>query len=297
MAQQVLVVEERVPVLEVLRQHLDEAGFKLEVASPSEAPGRLRQGVHALAIVGFVDSTSSEIVAALKGADPTLPVVALFAEGGDAANEALVADGLLVGPLTGPMVVSCCRAMARLAAQARRIADLERIAHRPSGGEFYDYEFFKKLLLMEVKRSRRHRYPISLALVGVDRWKEVSAPLRGPARAALLGNVLHVMARAIRDIDLPLLYSHERLLVFMPHTGSPGALQVASRLCHRVRSHRSDIPVTVSAGVASFEGQGAISFALLTRQATQALHQAQIEGGDRAVRFGPTPKRSRILIG
>lgn len=297
MAQQVLVVEERAPVLEVLRRHLDETGFKLDVVSPSEALERLHPGSHALTIVGFVDGHASDIVAALKGIDPTLPAVALFAEGGDAASEALVADGLLVEPLSGPVVVSCCRAMARMAAQARRIADLERSVPRSGGGAFYDYEFFKKLLLMEVKRSRRYRYPISLALVGVDHWKEISTPLRGSARAELLGGVLQVIARAIRDIDLPLLYSRDRLLVFMPHTGSQGAIQVAGRLCHRVHSQKKDTPLTVSAGVASFEGQGMVSFALLTRQATQALHQAQVEGGNRAVRLGPTPKRNRIVIG
>ncbi len=297
MAQLVLVVEESAPVLAALRQHLESAGFRMDVASPVEAPARLRRGSHALAIVRFGDDGGDDTLASLKEVDPTLPVVALFPDEGDAANEALVADGLLVGPLTGPLVVSCCRAMARLAVQARRIAELEKAAQRPGGDGFYDYEFFKKLLLMEVKRSRRHRYPISLALVGVDRWREVSAPLDGRERTSLLAGVLQVVARAIRDIDLPLLYSQDRFLVFMPHTGSDGAMQVANRLCDRVRSQRAGASLTVSAGVASFEGVGTVSFAILARQAAKALAQAQTEGGDRAARSGPTPKRNRILIG
>jgi two-component system cell cycle response regulator len=295
MAQLVLVVEESAPVLAALRKHLEGAGFRIDVASPLEAPARLRRGSHALAIVRFGGDEGSATLASIKEIDPTLPVVALFSDDSDAANEALVADGLLAGPLTGPTVVSCCRAMARLAVQARRIAELEKAAQRPSGDGFYDYEFFKKLLLMEVKRSRRHRYPISLALVGVDRWREVSAPLDGRDRAALLASVLQVVARAVRDIDLPLLYSQDRFLVFMPHTGLDGAMQVANRLCDRVRSSRATL--TVSAGVASFEGVGTVSFATLARQAAKALAQAQADGGDRAVRSGPTPKRNRILIG
>ncbi len=296
MAQRVLVVEESAPVLAVLRQYLEGAGFRVEVASPVEAPAILRAGSHALAIVRFGGDEGAATLASLKEMDPTLPVVALFPDEGDAANEALVADGLLVGPLSNPLVVSCCRAMARLAVQARRIAELEK-TQRPGGEGLYDYDFFKKLLLMEVKRSRRHRYPISLALVGVDRWREVSAKLDARDRAALLAGVLQQVACAIRDIDLPLLYSQDRLLVFMPHTRSDGALQVASRLCSRVRSHRGGAPLTVSAGVASFEGDGAVSFALLARQAAKALVQAQVEGGDRALRAGPAPKRNRILIG
>ncbi len=295
MPERVLVVEQSEPVLTALRSHLEGAGFEMEVASPAEASQRVGAQTHSFAIVRFGGGEGEAALASLKAIDPTLPVVALFSEEDDASGEVPGADGLLVGPLVGPVVVSFCRAMARLAVQTRLIAGMERTRSADPG--LHDYEFFKRLMLMEVKRSRRYRYPVSLALVSVDRWEEVSARLDGRERAALLVGLLHVVASAVRDVDLPLLYSKDRFLVFMPYTRSDGALLVASRLCARVRCQSADPPVTVSAGVASFEGEGVVSLALLARQAAEALVRAQAEGGDRAVRFGPTPKRDRIVIG
>jgi two-component system, cell cycle response regulator len=297
MAQRVLVVEESRTVAAALRRPLERAGFKVDESAPEEALSMLDVGVHALAIVRPEASGGIPVVDLLKKADPTLPVVLVFPDEdeAEAGADALVADGLLVGPLIGPVVVSCCRSMSRLRAQAMRIAELERA--KPSVKGLQDYEFFKKLLLMEVKRSRRYRYPISMALVAVDRWKEVAAKLDRRSRAALLSDLLRVVAGAVRDIDLPIIYSEDRFLVFMPHTRGDGAQQVSSRIVSRVRARKGAVAVTVSAGVSTFEGEGAVSFSALTKAAAGALAHAQATGGDQSVRAGGARKRERVSIG
>ncbi len=297
MAQRILVVEESRTVAAALRRPLVGAGFKVDEAAPEEALSLLEVGVHALAIVRPDASGGIPVVDLLKKADPTLPVVLVFPDEdeAEAGAGALVADGLLVGPLVAPVVVSCCRAMSRLRAQAKRIVELERA--KPSVKGLQDYEFFKKLLLMEVKRSRRYRYPVSLALVAVDRWKEAAAKLDRRSRAALLSDLLGVVAGAVRDIDLPILYSEDRFLVFMPHTRGDGAQQVSSRIVSRVRARKGPVPVTVSAGVSTFEGEGTVSFSALTKAAAEALSRAQAAGGDQAARASGARKRERISIG
>ncbi len=295
MAPRVLLVEESPPVIEAVRGPLEGAGFRVDVASA--APGLEPQpGTLDVAVIR-AEAAGAGLLASFRAADPTLPVVLLLADEHEAAAGAgAAADGVLVAPLTAAGVVSCCRAMARLAALERRVRELEAAAPAPAAG-LTDYQFFKRLLLMEVKRSRRHRYPIALAFAAVDRWREVAADLDAKARQGVLHDVLGVLTGAVRDIDLALLYSEDRFLVFMPHTRSDGAFQVATRLVTRVRERAREPRVTLSAGIATFEGEGAVSFAALARSAAEALAAAQAEGGDRASRLGPPPKRDRVVIG
>jgi two-component system cell cycle response regulator len=294
MSQRVLIVEPSKVVAQALRRHLERGGFRADLCAPSEAMARLQPGGHAVAFVRPEVAGGTSLVEQLKEADPLLPVVLVYEDEEEAAAEALVADAVLVGPLSGPVVVSCARAMARLRAQSRRLVELERGAI--SSRATTDYDFLKKLLLMEVKRSRRYRYPIALALVAVDRWGQAAAALDQRARAALRADLLGVLSRAVRDIDLALPYSQERFLVFMPHTGVEGGLQVSTRLASRVHHHKGAVPVTVSVGVAAYEGEGTVSFSTLTRAAADALARAQAAGGDRAERAGARRKRERVVL-
>jgi len=298
MAQRVLLVEESRTVAAALRRHLEGAGFRVDLVGPAEARQRLESS-HAMALVRAPLGTDGGLVDALRQADPGLPVVLIFdgPEEAEDSVEDLSADGVLVGPLSRPAVVSLCRAMARLRAQAHLIARMQGAARRPAAGPT-DLEFLKRLAVMEVKRSHRYRYPISLALAAVDRWKQVAAKLDGRARVAVLGDLLGVVTRAVRDIDLALVYSAERFLVLMPHTRGEGALEVANRLVARVRAWRGPVRVTASVGVGTSEGDGGVSFGSLTRGAAEALMRAQSAGGDKAELAGePRRKRDRILIG
>ncbi len=83
----------------------------------------------------------------------------------------------------------------------------------------------------------------------------------------------------------------------MPHPPSSGGLLVARRMVNRVRERTTTMPVTVSVGVASHEGQGTVSFGSLVKRAAEALAQARTAGGDRAVGAEPPKRRDRISIG
>jgi two-component system, cell cycle response regulator len=312
MPARVLVVVESKVATTSLRKYLEAAGWKVDAATAEGAMKALDPEAHEV-VVAQSGAGGEALVPLVKAAAPSTPVVLLFPpDEDDADTQALAAgaDGLLVVPLHKPTVVTCVKAMARVRALVRQIADLERRleasaprsragdapATRASPGR-YDFELFKKLLLMEVKRSKRYRYPISLAVVAVDRWRETATKLEAKGRARLLGELLTIITRAVRDIDLPLLFAEEKFLVFMPHTPGDGAMNVARRLCGRIREHRGAIRVTASVGVAAFEGEGQVSFADIIKAATEALRNAQLEGGDRPGRAGGSRKRNRVVIG
>ncbi|HET8723037.1 MAG TPA: diguanylate cyclase [Anaeromyxobacteraceae bacterium] len=277
MTHRILLVETSLPVVAAVRRFLQGTEFEVHVAPPAEGPETVDATACAVALLRPGGDGGREALERLRATAPSLPVLLLVDEEEDpVARDA--PDGVLAAPLSRSALLSLLRVHVRLRAEAERAGRLEReLAERPAS--LPDYEFLKRLLLVEVKRSRRYRYPASLALVAIDGWKEHAARLDEAARSALLGEVLALVTRGVRDIDLPLVFDEERLLVFMPHTDALGARTVAARLVRRARAH--PIGLTVSAGVATYRGEGTLSLAGLVRAATDALHEAQAAGGDR----------------
>lgn len=297
MAGRILVAVESKPVVQALRRDLEPAGFAMDAVSPADAAVRLEPSRHVAAVVRAAPG-AEKVVAALKAADPHLAVLALFFDEEEAEGfpGGLGADGVLVGPLTAPQVAGTCALAARLTAAQRRLRTAERSRPPTPSGE-HDLAFLKRLLFVEIRRSKRYGVPLSLALVSLDGWEELAAQIGPRARAALLSELTGLVAGAVRDIDVAVPFSEERLVVLMPHTGSAGGLQVARRVCNRVRERATAIPVTVSVGVASHEGQGTVSFGSLVKRAAEALAAARASGGDRAVGADPPKRRDRISIG
>lgn len=298
MAGRVLIAIESKPVVAALLRDLMQAGFAVDVAPPDAAAAKVDPALHEVVLVRAVAGTEL-LVGSLRQADPALAVVVIFSDEEEASGHpgALGADGLLTGPLVAPQVASTCALAARLTLARRQLAEQARVAApRAASGE-HDLAFLKRLLFVEVKRSRRYGYPISLALVSVDRWAELSEQLGARVRTALLGELTGVVATVVRDIDVSVPFSDDRLVVLMPHTATGGGLQVARRICARVRERSSTIPLTVSVGLASHDGHGTVSFSALVKRASEALTRAREAGGDRAVSAEPPKRRDRISIG
>jgi diguanylate cyclase (GGDEF)-like protein len=298
MAGCVLVAIDSKPVVTALTRDLTRAGFAVDAVPPAAAAGRVDPARHEVVLVRAASGTG-QVVAALRTADPQLAVVAVFFDDEEAAAypDALGADGLLVGPLTASQVSNACALAARLTVARRRLAEQTRVVAPRTASGAYDLVFLKRLLFVEVKRSRRYGFPVSLALISVDRWEELSGQLGLRARTALLGELTSVVAAAVRDIDISVPFSDDRLVVLMPHTETTGGLQVARRICARVRERSSTIPLSVSVGLAAHDGQGTVSFGSLVKRATEALVGAQQAGGDRALSAEPSKRRDRISMG
>jgi two-component system cell cycle response regulator len=297
MAGRILVAVESKPVIQALRRDLEPAGFAVDAVPPADAALRVDPARHAAAVVRYAPGAEAA-VAALKAADPHLSVLALFFDGEEAEGcpGGMGADGVLVGPLTAPQVAGTCALAARLTAARRRLHTAERSRPLTPSGE-HDLAFLKRLLFVEVKRSKRYGIPLSLALVSVDGGEALASQIGPRARAALLSELTGLVSGAVRDIDVAVPFSEERLVVLMPHTPSAGGLQVARRICNRVRERATAIPVTVSVGVSSHEGQGTVSFGSLVKRAADALAAARAAGGDRAECAEPQKRRDRISIG
>ncbi|WP_141621074.1 diguanylate cyclase [Myxococcus sp. AB036A] len=157
-------------------------------------------------------------------------------------------------------------------------------------GSSPDFEFLKRLMLMEVKRSRRYRYPIAVLLVDIDKFAEKAAPLAPAERKLALAEALGLLVSGVRDIDVAVPFADSRFVVFLPHTPRSGALVVGQRLRELIKSLTAYEGASASVGVAVSEpppGRGPVagalsqvSFGSLLKEAGEALRRAQAAGGD-----------------
>ncbi len=295
----ILVAEPAAVVAGALRKFLENANHEVTVAGDvREALDRVRELAPALVLASVTDSFDGETLCRqVKEEAPTIPVLLLYLpeeEQPEARAAAAGAEACLVGPLKRATVVSCVSLMMQLA-QARETVSVVRTEmqlmqhqgpRREPNSSGADLEFLKRLLFMEVKRSRRYRYPISYLLLEPDRYAERIATLPASQRTSTLAEVLRRLSEGLRDIDVAVPFAEGRFIVFLPYTPHEGAMVVAERLRQRVKEVESVPGLTASMGLAVFEpsaqkGQAQVSFGSLMKEAGDALRRAQAAGGDR----------------
>jgi len=329
----VLIAEPAAPVSATLKKFLEGAGFAGKVVrTVDEALAQLKAAAPAILFAAASDVFDGARLCHLaKQEAPHVPVVLVYppdVEDPDPEAARAGADACLVGPLKRGTVVSCARTMVRVRALLEQVEKLESAlgqrtaeaqtpegraaaeARPPEKGEkadkaerdpdspAADFEFFKRLLLMEVKRSRRYRYPVAFLLVGLDRLAEKVQPLAPAERTTVLSEALRLVTQAVRDIDLAVPFAEGRYLVFLPHTPQDGARVVATRIRERLAKLQALPGLTASVGVSGFEPgphDAQISFGGLLKEATEALRKAQAAGGDKVE--GGKSKRDRISLG
>ncbi len=291
-----LLVADRNPrFLEKTGEILAEAGHIMVSASDGQAARmRLTKELDGALIHAALPGLSGYALCRLaKERDPTLPVVIMFSaedERGETEARRAGADNWLVRPLKRLELLYVVRDVIGLRntyMRAQRNAEERDQAMRdvasagaPEGSRLVQFELFKRLLGIELKRSQRYGFPLAMLLASLD-----TPPKPGDR------DTLAAAARsAIRDIDIPVAFAESDVLVVMPHTDLEGARLVAERIRKRVRAATvgrgaasGGEPVTASIGVVSAQGGERLTFSTLLAQATRAQKTAARAGGDRVI--------------
>lgn len=136
-----------------------------------------------------------------------------------------------------------------------------------------------RMLELEVARAGRQGLPLSIALIGVDRFGEIQKAAGNLAADVALRRVAQILAESVRLIDTVARYSEDEFMLMAP---GPDGLIVVERLVRSV----SALPaidghaISVSAGVATFPLEGRTPEELLDA-AEEAMQSARVAGGDR----------------
>ncbi|RMG20307.1 MAG: diguanylate cyclase, partial [Deltaproteobacteria bacterium] len=142
----------------------------------------------------------------------------------------------------------------------------------------------------ELVRARRYRDPLSLILVDVDHFREVTGRLGEAAGDAVLCEVARRLRGVLREVDLAGRQGGDTFVVVLPSTHITGALAVAERIWKAIGERPflvagERLTVRVSLGLSFFPARGVSSHEDLFRLAQDALHRAKREGRGRICLF------------
>jgi len=137
------------------------------------------------------------------------------------------------------------------------------------------------ILTREVELARRHRTPLSLIVMDIDKFKSINDRFGHAAGDSIIRAFSNVVSQVIRKTDMLFRYGGEEFVVVMSNTARHGALLLAERIrreveCMEIRVGKDALPVSVSLGVASLISNED-DHALFER-ADAALYQAKSAG-------------------
>lgn len=206
-------------------------------------------------------------------------------------------DGIKSFLLCASRIASLRQEVYQQAASLSRLEDkLQKLAVTSSRSGFHLFEQVKDLLVVEVRRSKRYGYPLAILMVGLDPLPAVHEMHRPEMPREVTSGLAAAIAKSIRDIDIPIHYADDRILVFLPHTDLLGAEEVGRRVkrrCKRI-TYRADgitAQLTASVGVAGVSGGDKLTFSRLIKYAAAALRAAQLKGGDRVMKRLPSESK------
>ena len=180
----------------------------------------------------------------------------------------------------------------QLAAARQRIAELEatlaRLEHRdPVTGTLLSLRSFRAQLELDTARAGRYGRPLSVALLDVDRFRQVNLEHGYAAGDAVLAGFGHLISESTRMNDLACRTGGDEFAILFGETEGAEALEAIQPILVELEDLELG-PVrgiSVSVGVAGLT-PGERPEALLAAAAS-ALEEARAAGGRRAVLFRP----------
>jgi len=162
-----------------------------------------------------------------------------------------------------------------------------------------DATFLHAVLPFALNQARRHREPLSLLCVAIDRQNGVQELLGRAEVDRLIRHVGEITCSLIRTSDIVARLDDDRVVAVLPRAPRGGALHVAKNICHAIAekgpAHCSTPNLTVSIGVATFPSCADNVYSLFDA-ADEALAWAQNHGRNQAVlapsRPSPAPSQT-----
>ncbi len=294
--QRILVVEDDPNDATLLSLHLKEMPFETEMAANGEEALRLleRKEIDLVLLDILLPGMDGfEVCRRLKAREHTRQIQVLLMTGfSDLESKAKSfetgADDLLTKPINGYEL------KIRINTLLKKKTYLDKLHHiheasftegvtDPVTG-LYNRAYLRHFLSLEVKRSLRQKYPLSLLMCAIDDFHKILNS-RGPEGG---DQVLWEMGRLLQDnfreVDLPVHCGEEVFSIVLPYTDGAGAVKGTERVRKNIQSHsflpdpsRPALNITLRMGIAVYSSQtgGVDEF---IQGAEQALFQARKEG-------------------
>ena len=287
----VLAVDDDPGILEAVRAVLEAA--KLEVITcedPRSFWPILEEDTPDLVMLDYdmPHISGLELCRALRN-DPRwqgIPVLFLTSRTGPEAVQSVFgagADDYISKPFVGPELV------ARIANRLERVRLYRALAETDSVTRLANRRSSMTTLEGFVRMADRDSQPLSLAIMDVDRFKQINDTRGHAAGDAVLRGVGAALRTSFRGEDVAARWGGDEFVVGMYGMSGRDGLQRIGDFVESVRGRRlgaaAGAAVTLSAGLAEYPKDGS-DLEALYRAADRALYAAKSEGRDRVAPAG-----------
>jgi diguanylate cyclase (GGDEF)-like protein len=158
--------------------------------------------------------------------------------------------------------------------------------------QLQDATFLNAVLPFALNQARRHREPLSIVCVAIDRLNAIKQLLGKSESDRLVQHVAQTVGALIRSSDIVARLDDDRVVAVLPRAPRGGAMHVAETICRAVQANPlpgCETPsLTVSIGAATFPSCADNVYSLFDA-ADEALAWAQKNGRSQAVLAPPRP--------
>lgn len=279
------------------------ASYGLEEAT-ARRPGRPDRSAvvqtahvaHATQLVRGLDPERDPWLAHLLPDSEDLVIVPLVAEGRP-VGALVLEQPVSQGGRISRRVVDGLERSASYAALALRNAwlleQVQRLAATDGLTKIANRRTFEATLEREVARATRSAEHVSLVMVDIDHFKQLNDTHGHQAGDEVLRNVAAALTIECRDFDTPARYGGEEFAIVLPGCAPDEAVAIAERLRCAVASAPSIVPITASAGVATYPSHAGDADTLV-RAADDALYQSKHAGRDRTTQSAGVPPEAQV---
>jgi len=152
--------------------------------------------------------------------------------------------------------------------------------------KIYNRKFFLDRVQNEFGYADRHRLPLALLFLDIDRFKNINDTYGHPVGDEVLKDLAALMAKSLRSEDVLARYGGEEFAVICRGLELARAQTLAERIRRGIEEHKFEareriIPVTVSIGVAAFPDARVRSAGDLIVVADETMYEAKRSGRNR----------------
>lgn len=282
----ILIAEDRRPDLQLLGTLLKQEGYQIHVAQKGSQVLKLAARVIPDLILLQVFMTRPDgfdICRQLKANPETREIPVIFLT--DSHKEGERFPGLELGAadyLIAPYDPNLLRSRVRTHLRLKFSQDhYQTMAVRDELTGLYNHRYLHERLDQELSEAVRHRRPLSLLLLDIDRFKEVNIRYGWRIGDQILAGIADLIRQLIRKEDIAGRYGGEEFVILLPNTPPQAAEYVAQRLQQDIRRKRwttCDCRIRISVGLSSLEGGEGPTELLIKAEAALKKSQGEAPG-------------------
>lgn len=159
-----------------------------------------------------------------------------------------------------------------------RAHEYERLAFTDPLTNIYNRRFFNEIIIKEWERAKRSNSSVSIVIFDIDHFKQINDKHGHLIGDQVLANLAAFCDSNMRNMDIFARYGGDEFIILMPDTDQESAHQTIERLRASVAKtslatyENEPVFVTVSAGLANWNGKDATNVHVLLEQADRALY-------------------------